>query len=130
MDSIVLGVGLNIKPEAVPPPDQLNFPATCLEAELPPARHEVPAFERAALLQQILQAVLHWRELVATDVFLHAWERRLAFRGEQVEIWADGQAIRKGQVDGLEQDGSLRLLSPQGQAFTVQFGEVHLRPVV
>ena len=130
VDSLVLGVGLNIKPEAVPPPDQLNFPATCLEAELPSPRQDIPAFERVILLQQILQAVRYWRDLVATDIFLHAWERRLAFRGEQVEIWADGQAVRKGQVDGLEQDGSLRLLSPQGQVFTVQFGEVHLRPVV
>jgi len=130
MDCLVIGVGLNIKPAALPPPDQLNFPATCLEAELPLPSHMVPAFEQVILLQQILQALRYWRTLVATKVFLHTWERRLAFRGEQVEIWADGQAVRKGQVDGLEQDGSLRLLSPQGQAFTVQFGEMHLRPVV
>ena len=97
---------------------------------MPLPSHMVPAFEQVILLQQILQALRYWRTLVATKVFLHTWERRLAFRGEQVEIWADGQAVRKGQVDGLEQDGSLRLLSPQGQAFTVQFGEMHLRPVV
>jgi BirA family transcriptional regulator, biotin operon repressor / biotin---[acetyl-CoA-carboxylase] ligase len=130
VDSLVLGVGLNVKPAAVPPPEQLNFPATCLEAELPPPKHEIPAFERAMLLQQILQAVRYWRNLVPTVIFLHSWERRLAFRGEQVEIWAEGQPARKGQVDGLEADGSLRLLSPQGEVFTVQFGEVHLRPVV
>ena len=130
VDSLVLGIGLNIKPEAVPPPDQLNYPATCLEAEFPPPQHVVPAYERVMLLQQILQAVRYWRKLIPTIIFLHTWERRLAFRGEQVEIWADGQPARKGQVDGLEKDGSLRLLSPQGQVFTVQFGEVHLRPVV
>jgi BirA family biotin operon repressor/biotin-[acetyl-CoA-carboxylase] ligase len=130
VDSLVLGVGFNIKPEALPPPNQLNFPATCLEAELPLPRHIVQALEQVMLLQQILQAVRYWRGMVATKIFLHSWERRLAFRGEQVEIWADGQAARKGQVDGLEQDGSLRLLSPQGQVFNVQFGEVHLRPVV
>jgi BirA family biotin operon repressor/biotin-[acetyl-CoA-carboxylase] ligase len=125
-----VGVGLNIKPEALPPPDSLNFPATCLETELPSPRHVVPAFDQAILLQQILKAMLYWRTLAATNVFLQSWERRLAFRGEQVEIRADGQGVRKGQVIGLEQDGSLRLLSPQGQVFTVQFGEVHLRPVV
>jgi BirA family biotin operon repressor/biotin-[acetyl-CoA-carboxylase] ligase len=130
VDSIVLGIGLNIKPEAVPAPEQLNYPATCLETELMSSRQGVQTFERAALLQQILQAMLHWRNLVASDIFLHAWEKRLAFRGEQVEIRTDAQEAWKGQVDGLEQDGSLRLLSPQGQAFTVQFGEVHLRPVM
>ena len=130
VDSLVLGIGLNIKPAALPPPDQLNFPATCLESELPPPWQIIPAFEQVILLQQLLQALRYWRTLIATNLFLHTWERRLAFRGEQVEIWADGQALRKGQVDGLEPDGSLRLLSPQGLAFTVQFGEVHLRPVV
>jgi BirA family transcriptional regulator, biotin operon repressor / biotin---[acetyl-CoA-carboxylase] ligase len=129
VDSIVLGVGLNIKPQAVPPPAHLTFPATCLEAELPSPRHGMKTVEQAALLQHILHATLHWRDLLGSDLFLHAWENRLAFRGEQVEIWVDGQALRTGQVDSLGQDGSLRLLSPQGQVFAVQFGEVHLRPV-
>ena len=130
VESIVLGVGLNVSPEAVPPPEQLNFPATCLAAELPPSEQTTVLLDRAVLLQQILQAALYWRSLIATDIFLHAWEQRLAFRGEQVEIRVEGQAPRMGQVDGLEPDGSLRLLSAQGKAFTIQFGEVHLRLVV
>lgn len=130
VESIVLGVGLNVSPEAVPPPEQLAFPATCLEAELPPSDHTSLPLDRAVLLQQILQAALYWRSLVATDIFLHAWEQRLAFRGEQVEIRVEGKAPRKGLVDGLEPDGSLRLVSSRGKAFTVRFGEVHLRPVV
>lgn len=88
------------------------------------------ASDRPALLRQILPAIHYWRGLVATDIFRHAWESRLAFRGEQVEVWEGEREVRVGQVDGLEQDGSLRLRSPQGETFTVQFGEVHLRPVV
>jgi biotin-(acetyl-CoA carboxylase) ligase len=130
VDSLVLGIGLNITPEALPPPDQLDFPATCLEAEAPLARQESGSLEQVILLQQILQAVRYWRVLLTSSVFIHSWERHLAFRGEQVEIWIEGQAGRKGQLDGLEQDGRLRLLSPQGRSFSVQFGEVHLRPVV
>jgi BirA family biotin operon repressor/biotin-[acetyl-CoA-carboxylase] ligase len=130
VESIVLGVGLNIKPMAVPPPELLDFPATCLEKELPPPQHIIQTLERAILLQKILQSMLDWRSLITADIFLQAIERRLAFCGEQVEIWADGQVFRSGKVDGLEQDGSLRLLSPQGQVFPVQFGEMHLRPVV
>jgi BirA family biotin operon repressor/biotin-[acetyl-CoA-carboxylase] ligase len=126
VESIVLGVGLNIKPESIPPPDQLNFPATCLEDELSPPRHPIQSRERAELLAQILQSVLAWRPLVSTGTFLQALEGLLAFRGEMVEIWADEQVINSGRLDGLEQDGSLRLLPSQGQAFTVRFGEVHL----
>ena len=129
LDSVVLGVGINVKPEALPPADQLTFPGTCLEAELPSSPHPIPV-DRPALLRQILQGVLNWRGQLATEKFLQAWETRLAFRGEQVEIWSDEQAARIGQVTGLETDGSLRLLSSQGDYFTAQFGEVHLRPVV
>jgi BirA family biotin operon repressor/biotin-[acetyl-CoA-carboxylase] ligase len=129
VESIVLGVGLNIKPAAVPPLELLEFPATCLEAELPPPKQVIQDLERAVLLQGILRSVLGLRPLVIADTFLHALEKRLAFRGEQVEIWADGQVLRVGQVDGLGLDGSLRLLSPQGQVITRQYGEVHLRPV-
>jgi BirA family biotin operon repressor/biotin-[acetyl-CoA-carboxylase] ligase len=132
VDSIVLGIGVNIKAEAVPPPDQLNFPATYLEAEL--ALQEPQGVsstsDRPALLRGILQAMLYWRDLMVTDIFRHAWESRLAFRGEQVEVWGRGQAVGVGQVDGLEEDGSLRLRSPQGEVFKIPFGEIHLRPVV
>jgi BirA family biotin operon repressor/biotin-[acetyl-CoA-carboxylase] ligase len=118
--SMVLGIGLNIKTAAVPPPEQLNFPATCLEAELPFSRRRI---QRAALLRQILQSLL------AQDTFLQAWEARLAWRGEMAEIRAEGQVPQTGRLDGLELDGSLRLISPHGLIFTAPFGEVHLRPV-
>jgi BirA family biotin operon repressor/biotin-[acetyl-CoA-carboxylase] ligase len=124
VDSIVLGIGVNVKPEALPPPDQLNFPATSIETEMG------KSVDRLNLLRDILQALLYWRSLLAKDVFLNAWENYLAFRGEQVEIRAEGVPARTGQVEGLERDGSLRLRSHDGQIFTVQFGEVHLRPVL
>ncbi len=95
VDSVVLGIGLNIKPQALPPADQLDFPATCLEAEAQLPMQNVELFEQVLLLQQILQAVRYWRVLVTSAVFLHTWERRLAFRGEQVEIWADGQVSQE-----------------------------------
>jgi len=132
VDAIVLGTGINIKLASLPPPDQLNYPATCLEAE---AVHQNPDQlnqfnDRPALLRQILQAIIQWRQKLGTDSFISAWESRLAFRGEPVEIWGEGQEVRAGTLDGLEKDGSLRLYSPLAEVFTVQFGEVHLRPVV
>jgi len=132
LDSIVIGIGINVKPGAVPPPEQLNFPATCVEAELAllEPRPASRTCDRPALLHQSLQALLYWRGLVATDIFRHAWESRLAFCGEQVEILAAEQPVKVGRVEGLEQDGGLRLRAPEGSVFTVQFGEVHLRPVV
>lgn len=122
--SIVLGIGVNVSPEAVPAFDQLNFPATSIEAEM---GNNV---DRLILLRDVLEALLYWRDQFTKDVFTHAWENILAYRGEQVEIRAEGVPMRTGQVVGLERDGSLRLNSLDGQVFTVQFGEVHLRPVL
>ena len=122
--------GINLTPAAVPPASQLNFPATCIAAELESSLTEVQSFEPTALLRNILQGVLHWRGLVGKDIFIHAWESRLAFRGEQVEVWLDGQQSMAGQLVNLGMDGSLRLISPKNQLFSIQFGEVHLRPHV
>ncbi len=124
VDAIILGIGVNVTPGALPPPEQLNFPATSIEAELG------KSVDRLDLLRDILQALLYWRSLLSKDVFPTAWEKYLAFKGEQVEIRTDGVAARKGRVEGLEPDGSLRLRSSDGQVFTVQFGEVHLHPVL
>jgi BirA family biotin operon repressor/biotin-[acetyl-CoA-carboxylase] ligase len=121
---IVLGIGVNVKPEALPPPDQLNFPATSIEAEMG------KSVDRLTLLRDILQALLYWRSLLTKDIFTNSWERYMAFRGEQVEIRTEEFPARTGKVEGLERDGSLRLRSDDGQIFTVQFGEVHLRPVL
>ena len=123
-DSIILGIGVNVSPRAVPPSDQLNFPATSIEAEMG------KSVERTALLKDILRSLVIWRGQLTHEVFRVAWENLLAFRGEQVEIRAEGVPPRTGQVDGLEQDGSLRLRSKDGQVITVQFGEVHLSPVL
>jgi BirA family biotin operon repressor/biotin-[acetyl-CoA-carboxylase] ligase len=124
VDSIVLGVGVNVRPGSVPSADQLNFPATSIETEMG------ESVNREGLLKDILQALVYWRGLLTKDVFPNAWEKHLAFLGEQVEIRTEALPARIGQIEGLERDGSLRLRSPNGRVFTVQFGEVHMRPLL
>jgi BirA family biotin operon repressor/biotin-[acetyl-CoA-carboxylase] ligase len=124
VDCIILGIGVNVNPASVPSSDQLNFPATSVETVLG------KSVDRLALLSDILQALLYWRSLLTKDVFPTAWNKYLAFCGEQVEIRSEGVPAQIGQVEGLEPDGSLRLSSHNGQVFTVKFGEVQLRPVL
>jgi len=150
-ESVILGIGLNVRPEAVPDAESLDFPATSLETATG------LNIDRLPLLHDILTALIAWRPRLGSDEFIQAWETRLAYRGEQVQVWSEASAgaegqrqrmpsrtgvpplfaartvlrsIRAGQVEGLERDGSLRLRSPQGEVFSVRFGEVHLRPVV
>ncbi len=124
VDSLVLGIGINVLPEAVPSPEQLIFPATCLEAEIG------RKVKRPALLRDILRSLLYWRTQISTEAFFRTWDQRLAFRGEQVEVWTEEMPHQIGCLAGLEEDGSLRLQPSEGNAFPVAFGDVHLRPVV
>jgi BirA family transcriptional regulator, biotin operon repressor / biotin---[acetyl-CoA-carboxylase] ligase len=129
VDSLVLGMGVNILAESVLPDDELRFPATSLEDELgndPPARED--------FLFDILSAFISRRKSIATHEFLKDWNDLLAFRGEQVEVTydlgADGKVSGSpvtGVLIGLEADGSLRLDNSKDEPVIVQFGDVSLR---
>jgi BirA family biotin operon repressor/biotin-[acetyl-CoA-carboxylase] ligase len=130
IDSLVIGVGLNVHKASVPPRSALRFPASSLEDELP---GEPPA--REELVFDILSALAARRESMHTDDFMKAWNELLAYRGEQVqvsvELDAEGAKTESpvmGRLVGLEDDGSLRLDDARGEPFIVRFGDVSLRP--
>jgi len=123
-ESVVLGIGLNVRAKAIPAAESLDFPATSLETATG------SRVDQLSLLHDILIALIAWRPRLGSGEFIQAWEARLAYRGEQVQVWAEGQPIQVGQVEGLDRDGRLRLRSPQGEVNSARFGEVHVRPVV
>lgn len=133
---VILGIGINIAPEAVPPAEALLFPATCVNACLATRRPGYEIAERGQLLRQTLEALLHWRNEVGSTRFLAAWEERLAYREAWVEIWQDlasaesphAFARYSGRLEGLNADGSLRLREHQGSIRNVSMGELRLRP--
>jgi BirA family biotin operon repressor/biotin-[acetyl-CoA-carboxylase] ligase len=123
VDSLVIGMGINVYKASVPPAELLQFPATSLEDALgkaPSTREEI--------LFSILNAFIHWRERVATDELIRAWEEILAFRGEQVQVQAGGASSTTGELLGLESDGSLRLGVTNDKSVIIRFGDVSLRP--
>jgi BirA family transcriptional regulator, biotin operon repressor / biotin---[acetyl-CoA-carboxylase] ligase len=123
IDSLVIGMGINVYKTSVPPSDILQFAATSLQEELnqePPAREEI--------LFSILDAFIQWRERMSTDEFINVWEGALAFRGKQVQIQSGGEAPVTGELLGIESDGSLRLKDIHDKSIIVQFGDVSLRP--
>ncbi len=123
LDALILGMGVNVLNMSVPPAEQLLFPATSIETEL---GHPI---ERTEVLRDVLARVLDWRPKLGTDAFLKSWEGSLAFRGQQVQVQGGSEKPVMGELLGLETDGSLRLRDKHGKSVTVQFGEVHLRPL-
>ena len=122
LDHAVLGLGVNVGPEAVPGPGVVDFPATCVE--------EVAgrAIDLAGLLLGILGGLDRWLPRIGSPAMLDAWDRSLAFRGDEVEVEHARGAIR-GRLHGLAPDGQLILWDRDGRQIVVEAGAWRLRPV-
>lgn len=123
LEAVILGIGINIAPPAVPPPDTMDFPATCVEAVV-----EAPV-DRWGLLHATLGTLLNWLPQVGTPALIQAWEQRLALRGERVVIQREYLPALEGTILGLDSRGALRLLSTDGDLILLDSGEIRLRPV-
>ena len=121
VDCIVIGVGINVLKDSVPPEDLLHFPATSLEDEL-----GYPS-DRMEVLFEVLSSLIALRPQLGTEEFLSRWAQSLAFLGEQVQVEVGDQPPVVGQVLGLEHDGSLRLRDGYDKTVAVRFGDVRLR---
>ena len=116
--AVVVGLGVNLAREALPPAGAADFPAGCVADALgsPPPRW--------GFLAALLRRMVWWRYRLATPAFLRAWESRLAYRG---------QGVRAGEVRGvllgLDARGGLRLRLPSGDVHTLYALQGHLRPV-
>jgi BirA family transcriptional regulator, biotin operon repressor / biotin---[acetyl-CoA-carboxylase] ligase len=123
--AVILGIGVNVSPASVPSPGEVVFPASCVELALgrPVARPE--------LLRAILVHLLAWREQMGQEQYVQAWEQRLAFRGEWVQI-VDGVGGSNAlpetvQIIGLDVDGGLKVKDQDGKSLVFHMGEVRLR---
>ena len=121
--AIVLGIGVNVGLASVPPADELQFPATCIEAAVgkPVDRYE--------LLAALLSALFEWRQQLALPAFLQAWQERLAFVGEQVQIIQSDQKIIRGCLTGISPQGDVCLTLADGTESSYSAGDVHLRQI-
>jgi len=120
-EAFVLGMGVNVLKNSVPPSESLLFPAASLEDELG------EPIKRPALLHAILSAFLKWRPRLGTDALINFWDAHLAFRNRQVRIEAERGKIVTGEILKLAPDGGLILRDEHGKTITVFFGDVHVQ---
>jgi len=129
LQAVVIGAGVNVAPESVPPETELLFPATSVQDAAAKAAGAKPVVDRDNLLQAILANLFAWRARLSDPAFLQAWEKRLAFRGEWVRVEETGSDPLTGQVVGIDAGGGLLLRTAGGENRSVQVGDVHLRPL-
>jgi len=118
---VVIGIGVNVAPSSVPPAETLLFPAISVEEV---NGHPINRWE---LLADILKAVFSWREKIGSLEFLQSWERRLAFKGEIVQVETPGE-MYEGTLTGIDPQGGLVLQTTAGKQVVITAGDVHLRP--
>ncbi len=63
LKGVVIGTGINITPDAIPPGETMNLPATCVEAE---AGRPV---DRWLVLREYLAQMIHWRSQLGNARF-------------------------------------------------------------
>jgi BirA family biotin operon repressor/biotin-[acetyl-CoA-carboxylase] ligase len=121
LEAVVIGIGINITPAAVPPPAELLFPATSVETEL---GHPI---DRWSVLRAVIVSLLDWRPRLGSELFRQGWEDHLAFKGEWVTVSESYGPALTGQELGISPTGGLRLLGRDGKIITVEVGDLHLR---
>lgn len=120
---VVLGIGVNVARDSVPPREELNFPAISLDEA---AGREI---SRLDLLVQIMETLFKWYSRLVEPSFIQAWNSMLAFKGQQVNLSTDRGLRGQGKVAGISDDGSLILISEAGQETEYHSGEIQLRLV-
>ena len=124
LSCIILGLGINITTNAIPPDNYVQYPATSLEVEFG------NRVNRLNFLHQVLTAIIHWRSHLLDDAFLHTWESCLAFRGEMVRVVTASQPgdkysiLASGYIVGLGSDGALILRTHSGSEVIIREGEI------
>ena len=123
LQATIIGIGVNITPEALPPPAELLFPATCVVTE---AGRPV---DRWQVLAGILKALVAWRARLSSSEFLEEWSSHLAFRGEQVCISSSLKPDLVGRMNGIGPGGDLMIVTDDGTCHAITVGDVRLRAV-
>lgn len=123
LDFAVCGIGVNVRPASVPPDQEVDYPATCVEA----ARGQ--RVDREDLLLAILTALDRWYSKMGSQEALQALEERLAFVDERVAIRTGSGQEMIGRVLGLAADGRLRLEAADGEVILIGAEGSHLRPL-
>lgn len=119
LTALVVGMGVNVTADSVPPAAELRYPATAVEVEM---GEEV---DRWSLLAGILQGIFTYRAILPTEAFMTAWNEKLAFKGQQVAFRFPDGMVQPAEVECVQPDGRLALqLADEPEPRLVAAGEV------
>ena len=119
LDSVVLGIGVNVN--AGPPPDlPLDYPATCLAAELG------RTVDRERVADAILSAFDALYPQIGTPALAAALTARLAMRGKMIRVTGWNETCT-GILERVTDEGAIVVRLDGGESKTILARDVHLR---
>lgn len=118
VEYVVIGIGVNVTQESVPPSESLRYPATAVETVLG------DQVDRWALLAETLKAMQAYRTILAEEAFMRAWNEGLAFNHAWVRFRMRDEAWHTVKVLEVRPDGRLALEHEGGQQTSVATGEI------
>ena len=113
VESIIIGIGINLKDGAYADACELRFPATSLEAE------GVRIDSLQDFLEQLLSSLRKRRQQLGTSQFLEDWNQRLAFKDQfmpikkyqgKTEMLCPGSINPDGSLNARDQAGNWRVV--------------------
>lgn len=113
IDSINMGIGVNLKPEAYANAGTLRFPATSLEEE----GMRIDSVKK--FLEQLLISLNQRRQQLGTAQFLEDWNQKLAFKNRfmpikqyqgKTEMLCPGSINPDGSLNARDQAGNWRVV--------------------
>jgi BirA family biotin operon repressor/biotin-[acetyl-CoA-carboxylase] ligase len=121
---VILGVGINVNWEAESLPAELRETATSLRAE---AGRE---FDRAALAHETLEELeadyVLFRQEGFSEKMQEEWNRLSLVNGKRATLTFLDHKI-SGEIQGLDPDGALVFIDPEGNTRRFMAGDVSLR---
>ncbi len=121
LKAVVIGIGINITRNSIPPEDEISFPSDCVESF---TEHDV---DRWQFLASTVGFCFEWRSWLGTLHFMETWQNRLAFRRERVQVLLPGEKMISGILLCVDEEGSLCLETAPDEIQTISAGDVHLR---
>ena len=76
------------------------------------------------LLEEILKMIFDWQAKLETQEFIEEWNRRLAFRGENLIIHQPGKEPMTATILQIAQDGLLWVRRENGTEISVSAGDI------
>jgi BirA family biotin operon repressor/biotin-[acetyl-CoA-carboxylase] ligase len=121
LGGLILGMGINLLPQSVPPSNEVMFPATCIQM------HCNTRIDQLEFLKVVTEYIIEWRPRILSKDFLDLYRSHLTYVGQSVVLSpTEGNSIQ-GELDGIDTLGNLILKDNDGLKTSYPIGDLRLR---